>query len=98
MAKFDWDRPFEFDGQIGNTAPGIKLIRRNDSCGRTGVQAAGAITAVILDRRIQRQWQVSVEFSEKEKRSRAGIDQIGVLPDPAEPGTCLLYTSDAADE
>ena len=78
------------DCQIGNAAPGIEPVRRNDCAGRAGCQASRAAPAMIGGRRIDRQWKVD-EYLANEKagtgrRRRTGVtcNQQGMLAAPAE--------------
>ena len=47
LAEFVRDRPVMLDRQIGNAAPGIEPMRRRESVGRAGGQAAGAGAAAM---------------------------------------------------
>ncbi len=75
-----------FDGEVREAAARIEPVGRHDRAGRTGREAGRAAAAVIGGRRIGRERQVREEFAQHEQRARAGIDQVGVLADPAEPG------------
>src|SRR6202140_1010525 len=38
-AKLDWNRPGQFDGEVGNAAPGVETIRGDDGAGGAGGHA-----------------------------------------------------------
>ena len=50
FAKFQGNRAFVFDGQIGNTAPGIQYIRFGKGLGGADFQASAAIATLFFFR------------------------------------------------
>src|SRR5208283_1435026 len=53
----------ELDGQIGNAAARIKLVRGDDGPGRAGRNAGAAAAAMGAARRIDRQRQVGIDLA-----------------------------------
>src|SRR5271156_6144991 len=53
----------ELDGQIGNAAARIELVRRDDGPGRAGRNAGAAAAAMGAARRIDRQRQVGIDLA-----------------------------------
>ena len=86
-SELEGDGAGELDRQVGQAAPRVDPVGRDDRPCRAGRQAARAAAAVGgALRRIDRQRQVGVELAEEEEAARALVDQVGVLADPAEPG------------
>src|ERR1700683_4108046 len=83
-AKLRWNGAFEFDGEVGNAAPRIQPIGRDDGAGGTGGQAGAAGAAMRARGRIGGQSKVQVNLAEEEIRTRLSVDQVGVLADPAQ--------------
>jgi hypothetical protein len=78
-------RALELDGQVGNAAPRVEPIGRDDGAGRAGVDAGAAGAAVVGDRRIGRQRQVGEQISPRKKYEPAvAIEQQRVLAAPAQ--------------
>ena len=78
-------RATQFDRQIRDAAPGIDPVGGDDGPRRTGVDARGALTAVVADRRIRGQRQIGQDLAEEEARTGIAIEQQGVLASPAQP-------------
>ena len=76
-----------FDGQVADAEPRIESIGGDDRAGWADVDAGLAGAAVVLCRVIDGQLEVGVELTEEEPRAGSAVDQVGVLADPAEPGT-----------
>src|ERR1017187_9318843 len=55
LAKFSWNAVAQFDGQVGNTSPGVHEIGFMQRVCRTSVQAAAATAAQVRRRRTLRQ-------------------------------------------
>src|SRR3990172_3282958 len=78
------DRPAQLNGEVGNAAARVEIVRRDDRAGRTDIHAGAAGAAVIFDRYLDRQRQVGIYLAQKKPRTRAAVDQTGVFADPAE--------------
>jgi hypothetical protein len=95
------DRPLQFDGQIGNAAPGVELIRcREGRCG-ADVETAPAGTAMVALGLVGRQLQRGENSAEEEPRAHTARHQVGVLALPAQPGRLsqrLLHDRGGIDE
>ncbi len=76
--------PLELDREIGNAAPRIQPVRRDDGAGRTGGHAGAASAAVRRARLVGRQFEINVNLAEKKIRAGVAVDQIGMFADPAE--------------
>ncbi len=85
-AKLDRNRPGQFDGEVGNTAPCVESIGRDDGAGGARGHAGGARPAVRAARLIAGQVQVQVNFAQKKIRPGVAIDQVGVFADPTQCG------------
>ena len=72
-----------FYGQVGNAAPGIELVRRNDGPRGADIDAGAAGAAVRRHRGAGRQSQVHIDFTEEEHRARLAVEQQRVLAAPA---------------
>jgi len=91
----------QFNGEIGNTAPRIEYIGRDDRVGGADVEACRATAAVIRRGLIDGKWQVGQQFAEEKPRARFAVDQVGVLADPSEsrvPRKRFLEHGAAVDE
>ncbi len=85
-AQFHRNRALQFDGEVGNAAPGVELPGRGDGAGRAGGHARRTGSAVRAGRLIDRQLQIGIDLAEEEVRAGLARDQIGVLADPAQSG------------
>ena len=87
----------DFDGEIRQTAPRVEHTRLDQRTGRTGVEAACTAAALLEPLGVRFERERRDDLAEKEPRPQLGIDQAGVLADPAEPGVLridpLLYRS-----
>ena len=72
------------DGEIGDAAPRIQPVGRNDGRGRAGGYARLAGAAVRAGRRIERQRQVRQDLAQKETGARVAGDEVGMFADPAQ--------------
>ncbi len=76
----------QLDGEVGDAGPGIHHPVRDDGVGGAGRTAGAAAAAVLpLEGRVHRQRQVGVELAQEEPGAGPGVEQHGVLADPAEP-------------
>jgi hypothetical protein len=73
--QFFRDSAFEFDGEIGNAAPRIDLIRRDDGAGRADIDTGLACAAVVFGRRIDGQIQVGINLAQKKPRAMLALQQ-----------------------
>src|SRR5262249_4118939 len=62
----DRDRTVMLDGEVGDAAPRIELVRRDDGARRAGRDARLARAAVRARRRIERECEISEDLAEKE--------------------------------
>src|SRR5450631_422783 len=85
-SKLDRDRSLELDGEIGNAAPGVESVGRDNGAGRTGGQTGRAAAAMRGSRLVERQIDVHIDLAEEEIRAGVAVDQIRVFPDPTQPG------------
>ena len=92
-AQFQRNRAFVFDREVGNTAPRVELVRRDDGARGTDVDALAATAAVIGLRRIHRQRQVGVDFAEKKVRPASRVSSSVCLPRQPRPAFSASSTS-----
>ena len=85
-AQFHRNRAAQLDGQIGDAAPRIELVGRDDGPRRAGRHAGRAAAAVRAGRRVDGQRQVGEDLAEEKIRAGVARDEVGVLADPAQPG------------
>ena len=75
-----------FDSEIRDAFAGIQHPWGGECLGWTNIKARAARTAVFGPLwRIERQWDVGIDFTEKEPRARLVVDQHRVFANPAEP-------------
>ena len=74
------------DGEIGNTAPRIEFVRRDNGLRRANINAFRATAAMIVLRLINRQRQIGINFTEKKHRAGIPRQQQRVFAAPAEAG------------
>src|ERR1700679_2348349 len=84
--KFHRDAPRKLDGEVGNAAPRIEAIGRDDGPGGAGRHAGAAGAAVRGAGFIDRQLKVEINFAEEKIRPGVAVDQVRVLADPAQAG------------
>ena len=72
-----------FDGEIGDAAPRIELVRRGEGVGRARIEAGAALAAMIRFRRVGRQFDRQEQFAEEQPGAEAARHQVGVLALPA---------------
>ncbi len=84
--QFERNAAAQFDGEIGNAASRVELLRADDGLRGAYFNAAHARAAMIGRRRVHRQGQVGEQLAEKKPGARTRIEQVGVLADPAESG------------
>src|SRR6185437_16412751 len=93
--------PFVLDGEIGDAARGIEAIGRGERRGRADIEAAPALAAVILMRRVRRQVEREIDLAEEKPGAEIARDEVGVLALPAEPsrfGEWLFHDRRRVDE
>src|SRR5688572_13702472 len=78
------NRVLQLDREVGDAAPRVDAVGRDDRAGRADVDAARAGAAVRARRRVDRQRQVGVDLAEEEPAAGAAVDQAAVLADPAQ--------------
>ena len=74
------------DGQVGDAAPRVQLVGRDNGIGGAHRHAGGALAAVVLGGLVHRQRQVGVNLAEEKPAARVAIENQGVLALPAEAG------------
>src|SRR4051812_37496130 len=85
LAQLDRNLFAQLDREIRDAPPRIELPRRGDRLRRTRVDASRArATPVRLERRIHLELEIQHQRAEKEERPALGIDEVRVLPEPAE--------------
>ena len=101
VAQLERNRARKLDGEIGDAAPRIQSIGRDDGARGAGRQARTAGSAVRCARLIHRQREAQIDLADEEIRSGSAIDEVGVLADPPEPGVArerFLEDGRAVDE
>jgi hypothetical protein len=73
------------DGEIGDAAPGVETVGRDDGGSGADVDAGLAGAAVVGFRCVDRQGQVGIDFAEEKPRAMVAAQQQGVFAAPAEP-------------
>ena len=63
------DCTFQFNGEIGDAAPGVDGIGLNDGPGGTDGHAGDAAPTLLRDRAVDRQGQINQQFAEEKERS-----------------------------
>ena len=64
----------------------IEHARLDERAGRTRLETARAAAALLEPLRVGLERQRADDLAEKQPRAELGVDQAGVLADPAEPG------------
>src|SRR3569832_948961 len=83
LAEFDRDVALMLDRQIGDAAAGVELVGRGKGAGRTNLEAARAVAAVIGFGLIRRKVEGGEERCEEEPRAELAADEVGVPTLPA---------------
>src|SRR5215510_5473999 len=78
------------DGEIRNALRGIEHAWRADRVRRAGFNAERARTALIERRGVRFQIQAADDLAEEDPRTELGIDDAGVLADPADAGVARV--------
>ena len=78
------DRAVVFDGQVGDAAPRIQLVGRDDGLRRTHIDAGAAAAAMGRGRRRGRQRQVDEDLAQEEHRAAVALQRQRVLAAPAD--------------
>jgi tRNA threonylcarbamoyladenosine biosynthesis protein TsaE len=86
-AQFERDRPGVLDCQVGNAAPRVQPVRRNDGLRGAHGYAGAAAAAVRRDGLAGRQGHVNIDFAQKKHRAGFAVQQQGVLAAPALPAS-----------
>jgi len=76
----------QFDGEVGDAAPGIDLVGGDDGLGWAEIQAGAAVTAVIAERFVDRQREIRIQLPEEKPGSGFAAQQVGMFADPAQAG------------
>ena len=76
--------PAVLDGEIGDTAPGVQLIGRNDGLGGANIDAAGATAAVRRAGLRGGQRKIHEDFTQEEHAARFSREDQGVFAAPAD--------------
>jgi tRNA threonylcarbamoyladenosine biosynthesis protein TsaE len=87
-AQFERNRPGVLDRQVGNAAPRVEPVRRDDGLRGAHGYAGGATAAVRRDGLAGGQSQVHVDFAQKKHRARFAVEQQRVLAAPALSAAC----------
>src|SRR4051812_26441111 len=85
-AEFDWNRAFQFDGEVRNTAARVELERRGDGGGRAGGDAADAGSAAVAFGRVGFDFRGRDNFGEEKPVAEFFADQVSVFADEADAG------------
>ena len=88
LAELARDRALVLDGEIGDAAARIELVRRRKRVGRADVEAGAAGAAGIGLGRVRRQRHPGDDRAEEQPGAEFAADEIGVLALPAEPAAC----------
>src|SRR5262249_49778147 len=78
-------RTSQFNGQVTNAAPGVKLARARKCIRGAGVQTSCTGTTVLpVKRLIRLQLDIEQEGAKEKKGAQARMDQHGVLSEPSQ--------------
>ena len=100
-AQLDRDCALELDREVGDAAPCVQPVGRDDGAGGAGRDAGAAAAAVSGACGVDGQLQIHVDLAQKEIRARVALDQIRVFADPAQARVAcerLLQHGRAVDE
>src|SRR4029079_773666 len=86
LAKLASDVSFVFDGEIGNAAPGVELVRLWEGVGRADVEAAPADGAIVGLTLARGNLDAHNDRAKKQPRSKFARDEIGVFALPGDNG------------
>ena len=84
-AHIPGNAPLELDGQIRDTPSAVQEIGPDQRPGRTCLDAQVAPSAPITDRPVILQFKAQEKLSQEEPGPPAGMDDGGILSDPADP-------------
>src|SRR5437867_713730 len=80
------DAAADLDRQVRDAARRIDQVRLRDRPRRAGVETGGARAAAVGHRIVGREIEIGQHLAEEQPGVAARVDQVGVLPEPAETG------------